>query len=405
MLGERMPNRAASHEALPVEARFVLGCIADPESPAAAAARALAAGQLDWDELRRIADYHGVIPMLWRFVSRNEDAIPGPFLEAVRADFFGNALRILALTRELAGIVRAFDRAGIPLIALKGPALAVDAYGDTAKRQFGDLDLLIHRADLAGAAEILVAEGYFPRAFEPRSRGAEFFLSYEDQFISNANRGPVDLHWRLSPDYFPFSPDEDSLWSAAQNLEIQGTTIRTLATADHLLFVIAHATKHGWPTLGQVCDVAAIVRSHPELDWQAVACQARRYRCERMLMLGLKLASDLIQTRIGGESLARSDCDARVGALAQSIKARMFEQTGEPSAFFHELIVPFRSIESMPDRVRYLTGLALKPTVVDWEFMRLPRHFYWIYYAIRPLRLMIQSGWGALPLRKPGTGR
>ena len=354
---------------------------ATPKIRKSAKARALAAGQLNWDELRRIADFHGVIPMLWRFVSRNEDSVPESFLEALRADFFGNALRTLTLTRELVRIACAFDRAGIRLIALKGPALAIDAYGDTAKRQFVDLDLLVHRADLPRAAEILVAEGYSPRAFEPQSRGAEFFLSYEDQFISNANRGPVDIHWRLAPDYFPFAPDEDSIWRVAQNIEIQGTTIRTLATADHLLFVIVHATKHGWPTLGQVCDVAAIVRSHPELDWRAVAVQARRYRCERMLMLGLKLASDLIRARIGGELLARSECDSQVGALAQSIEARMFAQTGEPSALFHEFIVPFRSIESIPDRVRYLMGLALKPTVVDWEFMRLPRHFYWIYYA------------------------
>ena len=104
MLGERMPNRAASREALPAEARFVLACIADSESPESVEARALAAGQLDWDELRRIAEFHGVIPMLWRFVSRNEDAVPESFLEAVRADFFGNALRTLALTRELVRI-------------------------------------------------------------------------------------------------------------------------------------------------------------------------------------------------------------------------------------------------------------------------------------------------------------
>ena len=397
-----MPNRAASREALPAEARFVLACVADPEGPESAEARTLAAGQLDWDELRRIADFHGVIPMLWRFVSRNEDAVPESFVEAVRADYFGNALRTLALTRELVRIARALDHAGILMIALKGPALALDAYGDTARRQFVDLDLLIHPADLPRAAEILAGEGYSPRAFEPRSRGAEFFLSYEDQFVSNNGGGPIDIHWRLAPDYFPFAPDEVSLWTSAQHIDIQGTAIRTLAPADHLLFVIAHATKHGWPTLGQVCDVAAIARSHPELDWQAVAGHARRYKCERMLMLGLKLASDLTQARIGGELLVGPQGDS-VDALAQSIKARMFDQIGEPSGLFHEFIVPLRSIENIRDRVRYLTGLALKPTIVDWEFMPLPPDFYWIYYAARPLRLLIQSGLSSLPIRKPGA--
>ena len=52
------------------------------------------------------------------------------------------------------------------MIALKGPAVALDAYGDTARRQFVDLDLLIHPADLPRAAELLVGEGCSPRAFE-----------------------------------------------------------------------------------------------------------------------------------------------------------------------------------------------------------------------------------------------
>ena len=150
--------------------------------------------------------------------------------------------------------------------------------------------------------------------------------------------------------------------------------------------------------------MAAIARSHPELDWQAVAGHARRYKCERLLMLGLKLASDLTQARIGGELLTSPQSDS-VDALAHSIEARMFDHIGELSGLFHEFVVPFRTIENIRDRVRYLTGLALKPTIVDWEFMPLPPHFYWIYYAARPLRLLIQSGLSAVSIRRRGLDR
>jgi hypothetical protein len=395
-----MPNRGPSGQALPAEARFILACIADPDSAGPGPAHSLGAAELDWDELRRIANRHSIIPMLWRFVSGNQSAVPESFLEAVRADFLGNALRNLALTRELVRIAGAFDNADIPMIALKGPALALDACGSLSRRQFVDLDILIRPIDLPRAGQTLLAQGYSSKAFEPGSRGARFFLSYEDQFISQIDDKQLDVHWHLLPDYFPFTPDEGSIWSSAQPIDIEGATIRTLAPVDHLLFVIAHATKHGWATLAQVCDVAAILRSHPELDWEAVAAQARRYNCERMLMVGLTLAADLIGSCAGGELLSKARSNSSVGALAQSIAARIF---GEPSELFHEFVVPFRSIERFRDRARYLTGLALKPTIVDWESMPLPPPLYWIYYAARPLRLLLQFGSSAISMSKLGA--
>jgi hypothetical protein len=173
------------------------------------------ADQLDWDNLSDRGlpwpDNNVVaIPLPQRRLSSR--FIPG----GCARGFFGSTLHTLALTRELVGMARGFDGAGISMIVLKGPAFALDAYGDTARRQFVDLDLLIHPADLPRAADILVAEGYSPQAFEPGSRGAEFFLSYEDQFVSNADGGPIDLHWRLLPNYFPFALDEDSIWRTAQ---------------------------------------------------------------------------------------------------------------------------------------------------------------------------------------------
>jgi hypothetical protein len=397
------PNRTPAGATLPAEARFVLACIADPESPdSPAEARALVGGELDWEELRRIADRHGVTPMLWRFVSTNEDSVPASFLEAVQADFFGNALHSLGLARELVRIADALERAGIPIIALKGPALALDAYGDLSMRQFNDLDILIHSSDLARAAETLVADGYSQRGFE--LRGAGFFDLYEDQFMA-LGRGRVDVHWRLLPDYFPFAPDEESLWNGARQVDMDGTAILTLAPADHLLFVVGHATKHGWPTLRHVCDIAAIARSHPELDWEAVAALTRRSKCERMLMLGLSLVYDLTGARFGGDLLSDALSDSRVRALAQSIQARMFQPGGGRPGLFREFVVPLRAIQGTGRRARYVIGLALKPTLVDWEFMPLPPHFYWIYYATRPLRLLVQFGAGVLPMRRVGAER
>jgi hypothetical protein len=44
-------------------------------------------------------------------------------------------------------------------VPFKGPALAVQAYGDLSLRQYDDLDLLIHEADVPRAYQLLIANG------------------------------------------------------------------------------------------------------------------------------------------------------------------------------------------------------------------------------------------------------
>ena len=55
-----------------------------------------------------------------------------------------------------------FHRRGIPVISLKGPWLAERLYGDAALRSCCDLDLLVHRSDIAAAEDLLTELGFLP---------------------------------------------------------------------------------------------------------------------------------------------------------------------------------------------------------------------------------------------------
>ena len=65
-----------------------------------------------------------------------------------------------------------------------------------------------------------------------------------------------------------------------------------LAPEDSLLILCVHANKHQWSRLGWICDIAEMLRSHPDLNWPVVMEQARMLRSERMLLLGLLLARE-----------------------------------------------------------------------------------------------------------------
>src|SRR5262249_55499649 len=154
----------------------------------------------------------------------------------------------------------------IPIATFKGPALAVSIYGDLALREFSDLDLLVHKADLGEAENILAACGYHADFPDKDYRTA--FVSYQGQYAFRHGKTgiSIDLHWRLASKgmAFPIQPTE--IWPRLEQVTIAGRTVPTLAHDDLALFLAAHGTKEGWRSLGWVCDFAEFLRKCRDID-------------------------------------------------------------------------------------------------------------------------------------------
>jgi Uncharacterised nucleotidyltransferase len=390
---------------LPLEARLVTACVAIPGgADATARALDLIAQNPDWDTVCSLAEMQGVMPLLHRFIASACGGKVSPAIVArLHAQFAGNALTHLRHARELVRIQSELREAGIAMLALKGPALAIQAYGDLALRPFGDLDILVHERDLPLVADILAARGYFPRRYQRDQPDGGYFQSSEDEFEARDGGDMVDVHWALVPSYFPYRPDYDELWRRAVTVTLDGGAIATLAPDDHLAFVIIHATKHGWPSLKPMCDVAAFA-ARGIVDWERVEAKLARLGCARMLNIGVLLAHELAGAAIPGDLIARARGDSHAAALAARVAARMFMRVADRPGLFHDWAVPLRAIEGFGRRARYVLVRGLKPTIDDWEFLPLPSALYPIYYAVRPVRLALQQGPRLLPRASRAAG-
>jgi Uncharacterised nucleotidyltransferase len=83
-----------------LEAELLFCCArisSDPDR--AAQLRALLHQDLNWASLLRIADRHGVVPLLfWHLSKTSPEGVPTTVLDQLRADFQANNLRNLSLT-------------------------------------------------------------------------------------------------------------------------------------------------------------------------------------------------------------------------------------------------------------------------------------------------------------------
>jgi len=350
--------------------------------------------ELDWDYLLEAASLHGIMPLLHRHLAAlAEEAIPPAILARLRNDYQTNARRNLTLSVDLIRLLRLLKAHEIPVVPLKGPVLAASVYGDLSLRQFGDLDVLLHERDVARAKDLLISHGYRP-AFEmtPAQESATLRHHCEYLLVSDNGNVIVELHWRIIPTWFPFPLSGDHLMTRLGETSLGGTTVPTVQPEDLLLILCVHSTKHLWTKLSWICDVAEVVRANEDLDWELLMSRARELGGERMLLLGLCLARDLLGAPLPEEIRRRAEIE-QVRTLAAQSQQLLFRDRPEGPVgygwpgYFERSRYYIRAMERLRDKARYCLRFATTPMEEDWDNLKLPDPLFPLYYILRPMRV------------------
>jgi hypothetical protein len=348
--------------------------------------------QVNWSRLLEVSQRHGVTALVYHFFKNGyEDSIPDRVLNLLRGAYQSNAKSNLFLTGELFKLLKLFESHGIPAIPYKGPTLAMSVYGDIALRQFWDLDILVRKKDVLRVKGLLVARGCHP---EIPLTGAqeEAYLNYhyDYTFFCNEGRVPVEIHWEIAETFFTFPLDTDRLWDRLVVVRLAGQQVPTLSPEDLLLILCAHGTKHLWERLGWICDIARLIDAHQELNWEQVFEHAASLGSERMLLLGVFLASDILGVRLPEEVSRRALADGSVKMLAAQVRKRLFREENDSPGIIRSAVFHLKARERARDRIKYLLRLALQTTVHDWLFIPIPRPLFFLYYLLRPVRLALK---------------
>jgi len=310
------------------EARFILLCARTSLSDAARQrVRETALEPLDWSLVLDLARFHGVGPLLWRSISTTcADLVPPAALTALRQVTQAGTLLNGALVRETVRISRAFEEKGLPAIPFKGAALAALAYKDANLRDFDDLDFIVPQARLAEAQDILTAHGYRPLSQSRESfQDAHYHEPYH-LYVHETSRLLVDLQWVMAHEQFSFRLDRPDVWDRRTSLSVEGGRISTIAPEELLIILCVHGSKHAWERLKWVVDVAALIRAQ-SLDWDRVLSTANRWKCRRMVLLGLRQAQQMMNAELPPAIWTAIRADADVLDLAARMpKSLLFNQ-------------------------------------------------------------------------------
>jgi hypothetical protein len=350
--------------------------------------RALASHEIDWEYFFLLARRHSVVPLVHLQLERHAaDLAPAEILATFKKHFLENAARNTVLTAELCRLVERFAAAGFEAVPYKGPVLAQFAYGNVALRRFVDLDVIVRKSDVFQAREILINEGYAPtKSLSLDQQELLLRTQHNLQFSRDDHRLLVELHWDVAPRLFASSVNTERLWQDLITIDLNGTAVKAFSAPDLLFSLCVHGSRHLWERLGWICDVAELISRH-KFDWTALLERAVAADGERMFLLGLYLAEQLLDAPLPDEIKQRCASDPRLVSLAENVVEHLFNgATHVPATsreiFKYNLVVR----KTFSARARYLLYM-LRPTDGDLAAHALPASLNFAYYLTRPFRL------------------
>ncbi len=378
------------------EAQLLLLCArSHVNEEAVAQIQALLQGDLNWWSWITMAHRQGILPFVSDTLRQHGSSqVPDSVQEQLCQQAQGVAMRNLLLTHELTSILKIFEAAQVLALPFKGPTLASLAYGNVALRQFIDLDILVPRSQIRLAKQLLMEMGYQTKLSFTEQQEEDYLqtqLGYD--FFEPYRRISVELHWNLLQRWLSYPARLEEIWDRPQPVELMGTAVHTLAIHHLLPYLCAHATKHGWTELKWICDVAELIRHHPELDWDRSLGQAESLRSLRMMLLGLGLAQHLLGAYLPPEVEARVQADPMVPVLIRRVEIQLFAQPLQHGSWQEHLFF-LRSREHFEDRRVYMTHLvrlATQPSEADRRWAPLPPSLAFLYLLLRPFRVLSQS--------------
>jgi hypothetical protein len=302
------PTRRSPGEAL------IVACVqpATTIAPSPALVDLAADPRMEWARTIGLAHWHGVSPRLARalVVNHLDAELPHDLDDQLQSGYFTTMARNLALRRELGRVVDELRRHQVDVMVLKGAALVPIVHRDPGVRPMDDLDLLVHREDLALAEKVVTAAGYQSSGKAPATADDDDESYHHLPSLVRADGTvTIELHHKLGSSGSPPDFDVTGVWARAVRFDAGDATCLRPSDEDLLAHVCLHflvdrVRLFSRRALRQICDIGAAVDAFSAtLDWDRLTADASERRYGAALALALGTAAMVVDMRLPDDVL------------------------------------------------------------------------------------------------------
>lgn len=282
---------------------------------------------VDWELVLRMAAKHRVMPLLHRQVQAHlRERVPKSWYRRLENRVAANSERCERLASQLVQTQSMLTEAGIDNLAFKGTLLAERVYKDLRLRQGWDIDLLVRQQDRDKAI----------RSFEKSGYDVVRVYDQAVDLVDRATGTLVDLHWHLTPKYFPYQENIGTFFERSIQVETSAGSTRTLCDEDLMAVLCLQIAKDAWerrqriPYFFKAVDLAETLSTLKALDWTKLRARAK----ENGWLTILQLAVGVCQRWLGvDDSLCQDVVGGPMSKRIEGLVSRLGEEVVCPAAY------------------------------------------------------------------------
>jgi len=265
---------------------------------------------------------------------------------------------------EAERIISSFNRDKIPVIVLKGLALADFIYPHIGMRKMTDIDILIKNKDLSCVCERLENLGF---KLQP-GHSSFLFLKQESVPIY------VDLHTGI-----PYLKEQD-IWDTTRTVQINEIEVKTLSLEQSIIYFCYHlAVSHASVENRWFEDIHRFIEKYGvQIHWQYIVEKVKEYKLGIPVYWCLKRVQENFGTPI--PDLVFTQLKPATSLKSNVFKSILKNQKPIPGIDYVSTVLFFSP--------GYLLSVAFPP--VDFLKLRYntnsPKVYF--YYFIRPFSLL-----------------
>jgi len=384
------------------ETRLLLACALPPGAQSDAAhidtLRAAAATSIDWTVFLEHTSRHRLTSNVFAWLAfldntgTGPESLPPTILGELHQRHLTIAARNFVKIQHLYDMHEQLQKHDIQATCIKGPALALQAYGNIAVRPFADIDLVVHRTDLLRVHDVFAENGY-KRAKPPANVDLNAYrrTSQEWVFVSLAKHAVFDV--KCVPVSHTIARTAFGEWVLASSTGITdgaGGTITAPSPEATLLVSCVHAVHELWPDLRALSDIAGVMSRRPNLQWTDLMQTAEGLGHKRALLIGTHLARQLLGVPLPEQLNAAFEQDQKIGKLTREARDCILCSPAGKRPDWPAQRYELRACDSFGDALRCAVRQMFVPGAADvTAFPRMKRLFP-VLYLLRPLRRILR---------------
>jgi hypothetical protein len=362
---------------------------------------------IDWGNFIKLCRKHRIRPLVYRIILKTN--LPREIQEIINRELIKLTIKSLEQAKETERVILLLNTKGINVIPYKGTAFSKQFFGNINMRESSDIDLIISPEDLPMTIKILENDNYIASLKDHYEKiGHEKYIKcYKDfcfaKFNNKVREHYIEFHFNIITKkiYIPISLNIFNT-NLADTTSLIKEEIKILNPAEHFKAIILHHML--MDNMGYLKTIVDVTQALNELKLNDISKDSNSIELKILRELNsiynLEIVTSLINDLIGIEFKLNNKKKTKNNILTKRILYNSYRKVRENkipiwnALTHHSLYIKYTALFYNKNRNKFLFFLKvsyfiiINPQPSDYKLLKLSKSFYFLYFLIRPFRVI-----------------